>query len=203
MARSLACGSAVQDAVAAVLRSGKPMDGIETVIARAGGRPLVCLVNIAPLRDEAGVVIGTMNILTDVSDRRRAEQAVQLLNDTFERRIEDARAEMSKAFDRLRESEHRFRLLVDGVIDYAIYMLDPDGYVTNWNSGAQRIKGYSASDIVGQHFSRFYGENDRAAGVPVRALGHRAANRKVRRRGLARAQGRHHFLGERRHRCDP
>jgi PAS domain S-box-containing protein len=166
----LAGGSAVQDAVAAVLRSGEPMDGIEAVIARPDGENPACLVNIAPLHDEAGAVIGTLSILMDVSDRRRAEQAVQLLNETLERRIDDARSEMSKAFDRLRESEHRFRVLVDGVIDYAIYMLDPDGHVTNWNSGAQRIKGYSALDIVGQHFSRFYGEGDRATGMPERAL---------------------------------
>ena len=54
--------------------------------------------------------------------------------------------------DALIDSERRFRLLVEGVIDYAIYMLDPDGIVTNWNAGAQRIKGYAADEIVGQHF---------------------------------------------------
>src|SRR3979409_209061 len=68
------------------------------------------------------------------------------------------------------ESERRFRLLVEGVRDYAIFMLDPQGIVTNWNAGAERIKGYRASDIVGQHFSRFYTEDDRQAGVPYRAL---------------------------------
>jgi PAS domain S-box-containing protein len=68
------------------------------------------------------------------------------------------------------ESEQRFRILVQGVRDYAIYMLDPEGKVSNWNSGAQLIKGYSADEIVGQHFSRFYTEADRAAGEPARAL---------------------------------
>jgi PAS domain S-box-containing protein len=61
-------------------------------------------------------------------------------------------------------------MLVEGVTDYAIYMLDPNGIVTNWNAGAQKIKGYSAEEIVGQHFSRFYTDADRAAGVPLRAL---------------------------------
>ena len=70
----------------------------------------------------------------------------------------------------LYESEQRFRLLVEGVRDAAIYMLDTTGRVSNWNSGAQLIKGYSADEIVGQHFSRFYTEEDRAAGEPERAL---------------------------------
>jgi PAS domain S-box-containing protein len=64
----------------------------------------------------------------------------------------------------------RLQLFVDAVTDYAIFMLDPQGYVTSWNSGAQRIKGYTAQEIVGQHFSRFYPEADRAAGEPSRAL---------------------------------
>ena len=68
------------------------------------------------------------------------------------------------------ESEQRFRILVQGVRDYAIYMLAPDGTVSNWNSGAELIKGYTADEIVGQHFSRFYTETDQAAGEPARAL---------------------------------
>src|SRR5919107_3411984 len=60
----------------------------------------------------------------------------------------------------LRESEERFRLLVEGVKDYAIFMLDPEGYITTWNEGAKRIKGYEAEEIVGEHFSIFYTEED-------------------------------------------
>jgi PAS domain S-box-containing protein len=60
----------------------------------------------------------------------------------------------------LRESEERFRLLVEGVKDYAIFMLDTDGYVTTWNEGAQRIKGYEAEEIIGEHFSIFYTDED-------------------------------------------
>ena len=64
----------------------------------------------------------------------------------------------------------RLQLFIDAVTDYAIFMLDPQGYVTSWNSGALRIKGYTAREIVGQHFSRFYSEADRVAGEPARAL---------------------------------
>ena len=70
----------------------------------------------------------------------------------------------------LYESERNFRLLVEGVVDYALYMLDPDGVVTSWNIGGQRIKGYAPDEIIGQHFSRFYTEADRANDKPLRAL---------------------------------
>ena len=78
-----------------------------------------------------------------------------------------ARREQERA---LFDSEQRFRMLVEGVQDYAIYMLDVEGRVTNWNAGAQSIKGYTADEIVGQHFSRFYTEEDRARGEPQFAL---------------------------------
>jgi PAS domain S-box-containing protein len=68
------------------------------------------------------------------------------------------------------EADHRFRLLVEGVTDYAIYMIDPRGNVMEWNAGAERIKGYMAEEIIGQNFSRFYTEADRKAGAPERAL---------------------------------
>jgi PAS domain S-box-containing protein len=69
------------------------------------------------------------------------------------------------------ESERSFRLLVEGVADYALYMLDPEGIVTSWNIGGQRIKGYLPQEIVGQHFSRFYTPSDQTNGKPARALG--------------------------------
>src|SRR4051812_28242731 len=78
--------------------------------------------------------------------------------------------ERDKAAEALKESERRFRLLVNGVTDYALYMLDPNGTITNWNVGGQRIKGYLPEEIIGQHFSRFYSAADQAAGRPARAL---------------------------------
>ena len=78
--------------------------------------------------------------------------------------------ERNKSSEALKESERHFRLLVNGVTDYALYMLDPNGIITNWNAGGQRIKGYLPGEIIGQHFSRFYSPVDQAAGRPARAL---------------------------------
>lgn len=80
-------------------------------------------------------------------------------------------------------SDGRYRLLVDAIKDYAIYMLDPDGFVANWNTGAQRFKGYEADEIVGQHFSRFYTAEDRADGLPARALATARADGKFEQEG--------------------
>ena len=75
-----------------------------------------------------------------------------------------------RTVEKLMQSEQQFRLLIEGVQDYAIYLLDPDGLVATWNTGAQRIKRYRAEEIIGQHFSRFYTPDDIQAGRPNRAL---------------------------------
>jgi len=112
---------------------------------RKDGTRMWAHVVIDPILDDTGTLVGFAKITRDITDRKSAEQA-------------------------LFESEQRFRMLVQGVHDYAIYMLDPTGVVSNWNTGAERIKGYKAGEIVGEHFSRFYTPEDRANGEPERAL---------------------------------
>jgi PAS domain S-box-containing protein len=75
--------------------------------------------------------------------------------------------EIREVFD---SSERTLRTLIEGVVDYALFMLDPNGIVSSWNPGAERLKGYKAEEIVGRHFSRFYTEADREAGLPQQAL---------------------------------
>src|SRR6201996_7618251 len=86
---------------------------------------------ITAMRDAQNELIGFSKVTRDLTQRRAHEE-------------------------NLRRSEERFRLLVEGITDYAIFMLDPNGRVATWNAGAERLKGYSAGDIIGQHFSVFY-----------------------------------------------
>ncbi|MCL1465441.1 PAS domain S-box protein [Argonema galeatum] len=84
--------------------------------------------------------------------------------------ISSLNAARQNAENKLLRSQESFRLVVEGVKDYAIFMLDPNGYVVSWNEGTERIKGYQASEILGQHFSRFYTAEDIAQGKPARVL---------------------------------
>ncbi|HEY2464798.1 MAG TPA: PAS domain S-box protein [Steroidobacteraceae bacterium] len=113
---------------------------------------------------------GQFAITRDVTERNTARDAQRQLNCELEDKVKARTRELEAALQRLQESERSFELLVDSVTDYALYMLDPTGQIVSWNSGAQRIKGYEAAEIIGKNFECFYSEQDRAAGVPATGL---------------------------------
>jgi PAS domain S-box-containing protein len=126
---------------------------------RRDGSRFWAMVVIDAIRDEGtGALVGFAKITRDMTEQRRAQEEAL-------------------------ESERRFRLLVQNVTDYAIFMLDTEGRVTNWNAGAARIKGYAASEIVGRHFSSFYTPEDVGRGLPLAVLD------TVRREGRYEAEG--------------
>lgn len=112
---------------------------------RSNGKRFWAQVVIDAIRDSQGQLLGFAQLIHDLSKGRAAKEA-------------------------LRRSQEQFRLLVQSVTDYAIYMLDHRGRITNWNLGAQRIKGYLPEEVIGRHFSCFYTPEDREAGEPARGL---------------------------------
>ncbi|WGS17977.1 MULTISPECIES: PAS domain-containing sensor histidine kinase [unclassified Bradyrhizobium] len=118
---------------------------------RKDGSRFWAIAVIEAVRDRDGSLIGFAKVTRDVTERQEATQA-------------------------LLESEQRYRRLIEAVVDYAIFQLDATGAIVTWNPGAERIKGYAPEEIIGQHFSRFYTDEDRAAGIPRRALEEAAQN---------------------------
>jgi PAS domain S-box-containing protein len=148
---------------------------------RKSGKQIDVELSLSPIRTvhdaDDGEAQFVLAIIRDVTERKRAEEVVRQLNKDLENRVEERTsqleasiAELESRQQELRHSEEIFRLLVEGVKDYAIFMLGPDGRIVSWNEGAERIQGYDVSEVVGEHFSVFYTEEDVDRGLPGEEL---------------------------------
>ena len=131
---------------ALVFKAARGIEDIyEMTYIRKDGSRFPAIVSVTALRDADSTIIGYLLVSTDNSARKQVEE-------------------------QLRWTDECFRLMVESITDHALVMLDPEGRVVSWNAGARRIKGYSAEEIVGQHFSRFYLREDIDRGTPQRDL---------------------------------
>ncbi len=146
--------------VAAVLASGQ-VQGLanHTVLIARDGTECPIADSAAPIREAGGRVCGVVLVFRDASVERQVERVIRDQNQVLEQHVLERTA-------RLRQSEEQQRLIVESATDYAIVMLDPDGRIATWNLGAERIKGYTALEIIGQHFACFYPAADIASGKP-------------------------------------
>ena len=127
--------------------------------------------------------VGQLAFTRDITARSEAERELQQMRQALEETVSDRTRELQTTRRRLETAERSLELLVNSVTDYAIFMLDPDGRVVSWNAGARRIKGYEAREIIGEHFSRFFTEEDRSANLPMLSLETAAREGRVEREG--------------------
>src|SRR6185295_791892 len=155
------------------------MDGYmtaELIRARKRTRHIPIIFLTAIFRDQAHILqaysAGAVDMVFKPVDPFILKSKVSVFIDLHIKRIEVQKEsqERKRAEKQLALSEQQFRLLVAGVTDYALYMLDPNGIVATWNAGVERIKGYTADEVIGTHFSRFYIPADREKGLPQAAL---------------------------------
>lgn len=156
--------------MAITLREGRVVQGYEIVIERPDGVRINVLPHPKPIFDRSGKLIGAINMLVDISDKKITEETLH----ASEKRYRLLSLSLEKAFDEktlnLVKSEERYHKMIEEVEDYAILLLDKEGYILNWNKGAEKIKGYPESEILGKNFRIFYMEEDREKKLPEQLI---------------------------------
>ena len=143
--------------IAAVLQEGLPLDDWKSTINRADDTSVIVRGNITPLKDKGGIVIGLIHCFEEV--------AVTIVPGT-----EVRTGHLAELNEQLKLSEDRYYKMIEEVEDYAILSMDKEGIIQNWNKGAEKIKGYHESEIVGRHFSVFYLPDDRKRQLPEQLI---------------------------------
>ncbi|SFF09988.1 PAS domain S-box-containing protein [Chitinophaga sp. CF118] len=163
--------------MAIILKGGKTEGASRIIIERPNGTRRYVKPYPSLFYDEQGKVAGAINMLIDLTDLLESEQALyenhqrlEVLTTNLENKAGESAAEMAQKSYQLKNSEERYHKMVDEVEDYAIIMIDQDGFIQNWNKGAEKIKGYKEAEILGKHFRIFYLQEDQQKKVPERLI---------------------------------
>lgn len=155
--------------MALALREGRPVQGREIIIERPDGERRIIMPHPDPIFDSAGRLVGALNMLVDITGQGETKTLLEKL--------------VKKRTDELVESEERYHRMIAEIQDYAILLLDTNGVIQNWNIGAEKIKGYTASEIVGKNFREFYTPADRDRQLPETLLNEARINGKANHEG--------------------
>ncbi len=176
--------------MAIALREGREVRGAEIIVERPDGSRRNVAPFPRPVFDEKGILTGAVNMLVDITDireaeaelRRKEENSRQLVA-SLEKSAEKQAEELLRRNIELKKSEERYHKMIEEVEDYAILLMSREGFVQNWNKGAEKIKGYREDEIVGKHFSIFYLPEDREQRLPWKLLAAAETNGKAMQEG--------------------
>lgn len=172
--------------MAIALETGESFKNVEAIVERPDGSQFYAIINVNPVFGEHGRVMGAINVFQDSSDLKATEMKLRTSEDkyrklvvslekTMEERLRDLRIKSTELY----EMEEMYHKMIEEVEDYAIFLLDDEGIIRNWNKGAEKIKGYKEEEIVGKSFQEFYLPDDRQAGLPLQLLEYARANGKA------------------------
>ena len=163
--------------MAKCLKEQKAIYGEEIIIEKPNGDKRFVLPHPQPLYNKNGNIYGAVNMLIDITNARTVEDSLREkeikyrdLAATLEKTVADKTIDLLKKNEELQKSEERYHKMVDEVEDYAIILLDENGYIRNWNKGAEKIKGYKDVEILGKSFEEFYLPQDRKNGLPKKLI---------------------------------
>ena len=156
--------------MAIALKEGRPVKGVEIVVERPDGVRLNVLPHPKPICNSYGKIIGAVNMLVDITARRKAEEEIRKSEEEYRLLSESLAKKVEERTSVLQKSEERYHKMIGEVQDYAILLLDKNGTILNWNKGAEKIKGYTEEEIVGKNFRTFYLEEDRLSKLPERLI---------------------------------